>query len=96
MNTASIHTHPTKTINENFTKTLFRVERFENAVFACTYGQKKTELFENAEVTRSANLFRGLIIANTYASNMRSRVSYRFQINSSYTSGHAKTLRADA
>ena len=41
-------------------------------------------------------LFRGLIIANTYASSMRSRVSYRFEINSSYTCGRAKTLRVDA
>ena len=38
-------------------------------------------------------LFRGLIIANTYASSMRSRVSYRFQIDSSYTCGRAKTIR---
>ena len=29
-------------------------------------------------------LFRGLIIANTYASSMRSRVSFRFQIDLSY------------
>ena len=41
-------------------------------------------------------LFRGLIIANTYASSMLSRVSYRFEINSSYTCGRAKTLRVDA
>ena len=32
----------------NFSKTLSRVERFENAVFSCTCGQTKTELFENA------------------------------------------------
>ena len=38
-------------------------------------------------------LFRGLIIANTYASSMRSRVSYRFQIDSSYTCGRAETMR---
>ena len=38
-------------------------------------------------------LFRGLVIANTYASSMRSRVSYRFQIDSSYTCGRAKTTR---
>ena len=30
---------------------------------------------------------------NTYASSMRSRVSYRFQIDSSYTCGRAKTMR---
>ena len=36
------------------------------------------------------------IIVNTYASSMRSRVSYRFQINSSYTCGRAKTIRVDA
>ena len=28
------------------------MERFENAVFACTCGRTKTELFENADVTR--------------------------------------------
>ena len=38
-------------------------------------------------------LFRGLIIANTYVSRIRSRVSYRFQIDSSYTCGRAKTMR---
>ena len=30
---------------------------------------------------------------NTYASSMRSRVSYRFQIDSSYKCGRAKTMR---
>ena len=30
---------------------------------------------------------------NTYVSSMRSRVSYRFQIDSSYTCGRAKTMR---
>ena len=38
-------------------------------------------------------LFRRHIIANTYASSMRSRVSYRFQIDSSYMCGRAKTMR---
>ena len=38
-------------------------------------------------------LFRGLIIANMYVSRMRSCVSYRFQIDSSYTCGRAKTMR---
>ena len=38
-------------------------------------------------------LFRGLIIANKYASSIRSRVSYRFQIDSSYTCGRAKAMR---
>jgi len=33
---------------------------------------------------------------NTYASSMRSRVSYCFQIDSSYTCGRAKTLQVDA
>ena len=37
----------------NFSKTLSRVELFENAVFACTCGRTKTELFENADVTLS-------------------------------------------
>ena len=34
--------------------------------------------------------FTGSVIANTYASSMRSRVSYRFQINSSYTDGRKR------
>ena len=38
-------------------------------------------------------LFRGLVIANAYASSMSSWVSYRFQIDSSYTCGRAKTMR---
>ena len=33
------------------------------------------------------------IIVNTYASSMCSRVSYPFQIYSSYTCGQAKTVR---
>ena len=33
----------------NFSKTLSRVELFENADFPCTCGQTKTELFEKAE-----------------------------------------------
>ena len=38
-------------------------------------------------------LFRGLIIANMNASSMQhSRVSYRFQIDSLYTCGQAKTM----
>ena len=37
-------------------------------------------------------LFRGLIIANRCASRMRNRVSYRFQVDSSYTWGRAKTM----
>ena len=40
----------------NFSETLSRVERFENAVFVCTRGQTKTELFENAEVTLSVSI----------------------------------------
>ena len=36
-------------------------------------------------------LFRGVIIADAYASSMHSRVSYRFQIDSSYACGRAKT-----
>ena len=36
------------------------------------------------------------IIVNTYASSMRNRVTYRFQINSSYTCGRAKTIQVDA
>ena len=44
------------------------------------------------KVKDGANLlFRGLIIANKYASSIRSRVSYRFQIDSSYRCGRAKT-----
>ena len=43
-----------KMINENgFSKTLSRMEILENVVLACTCGQTKTELFENAEVTLS-------------------------------------------
>ena len=45
-----------KTITENrriFSKTLSRVELFENTVFACMCGRTKTELFENADVTLS-------------------------------------------
>ena len=38
-------------------------------------------------------LFRGLRIANTNASSMSSWVSYRFQIDSSYTFGRAKTMQ---
>ena len=44
MDTASVHTYPKKTINENGT--------FENALQS-TCGQTKTELFENAEDTLS-------------------------------------------
>ena len=40
----------------NFSKTLSRLELFENAVFACTCGQTKTELFENAEDTLSVSI----------------------------------------
>ena len=40
-------------------------------------------------------LFCGLIIANTYASSMRRRVSYRFQIDSSYKCGRAKIFFED-
>ena len=40
-----VHTYPLKTLS--------RVDLFENAVFACTCGQTKTELFENAEDTLS-------------------------------------------
>ena len=43
-----------------------------------------------------ANISPTFRIVNTYASSMRSRVSYRFQINSSYTCGRAKTIRVDA
>ena len=78
-------------------KTLFRVDLFENVVFACTYGQTKVELLENAEDTlygpihprNIRNLFKmagrlfPFLSSNTYASGMRSRVSYRFQIDSS-------------
>ena len=37
-------------------------------------------------------LFRGLIIANTYASSVRNRVSYHFQIDSLYTCRQGKTI----
>ena len=48
--TTFVHTYRWK---RNFSKTLSKVERFENAVFACTCGQTKTELFENVEDTLS-------------------------------------------
>ena len=37
-------------------------------------------------------LFRGLIIANTYASSVRNRLSYHFQIDLSYSYTQAKTM----
>ena len=37
--------------------------------------------------------FEGLIIVNTYTSSVSRRVNYRFQIDSSYTCGRAKTMR---
>ena len=37
--------------------------------------------------------FLSFIVANTYASSMRRRVSYRFQVDSSYTCGQAKTMQ---
>ena len=37
-------------------------------------------------------LFRGLIIANAYASSVRNRVSYHFQIDSLYTCRQGKTI----
>ena len=40
-------------LKRSFSKTLSRVELFENAFFACTRGQTKTELFENVEDTLS-------------------------------------------
>ena len=41
-------------------KTLYRVELFENAVFVCTCGQKKTGLFENAEDTQFQSTLRNI------------------------------------
>ena len=58
MDTASVHTNPMKTINENGT---FRKRSpewnffYENTVLVCTCGQSKTELFENAEDTLSVS-----------------------------------------
>ena len=37
----------------SFSKTLSRVDLFENAVFMLSFGRVKTELFENAGVTAS-------------------------------------------
>ena len=37
----------------SFSKTLSRVDLFENAVFMLSYGRVKTELFENADVIAS-------------------------------------------
>ena len=37
----------------SFSKTLSRVDLFENAVFMLSCGRVKTELFENADVTAS-------------------------------------------
>ena len=67
----------------------------------------KTELFENAEVTLSIPIHSApywkliqdgdgrfpFLSIDTYASSMRSQVSYRFQIDSSYTCGRTKTMR---
>ena len=49
MDTTSIHTYPTKTINENgaFRKRSPEWNFPENAVFTCTCGQSKTELTVN-------------------------------------------------
>ena len=83
------------------------MELFDNAVFASTCGQTKTELFENAEVTLSIPIHSApywkliqdgdgrfpFLSIDTYASSMRSQVSYCFQIDSSYTCGRTKTMR---
>ena len=55
---ASVHSYPMKTIDENgtFRKRSPDWNFFENAVFACTCGQTKTELFENAEDTLSVSI----------------------------------------
>ena len=51
----SVHTYPVKTIagKQNFSKTLSRVEMFENAVFVFSCEHLTTELFYNDDVMRS-------------------------------------------
>ena len=84
-------------------KRSMKTELFENAVFACTCGQTKTNFpkqYQFHSTPRNIrNLFKmadrrfSFLSFNTYASSMR---SFCFQIDSSYTCGRAKTLRVDA
>ena len=61
----------------------------------CNFKERHNNINPHQRNSKMAQIywFRGLIIANTYASSIRSRVSYRFQIDSSYTCGRAKTMR---
>ena len=88
----------------NFAKTLSRVELFENAIFACTWRQTKTELFENAEVTLSvpshSAQYKKLIqdggLGVKHAQSGKLSFSNRFIVYVWTGENDAKTLRVDA
>ena len=48
-----VHTETAFSVTRSFSKTLSRVDLFENAVLLFSFGRVKTELFENADVTAS-------------------------------------------
>ena len=88
----------------NFSKTLSRVELFENAIFACTWRQTQTELFENAEVTLSvpshSAQYKKLIQDGgrgvKHAQSGKLSFSNRFIVYVWTGENDAKTLRVDA
>ena len=88
----------------NLSKTLSRVELFENAIFACTWRQTQTELFENAEVTLSvpshSAQYKKLIQDGgrgvKHAQSGKLSFSNRFIVYVWTGENDAKTLRVDA
>ena len=103
--TASVHTYPMKTINENgtfrkrspewnFLKTLFWRVRVDRRKRSFSKTLRSHYQFQST-LHNIRNLFKMAVELsfNTYASSMRSQVSYRSQIDSSYTCGRTKTKR---
>ena len=81
-------------VGSPFSLTLFLPWFWHFKLFVRLWGTSQPHKPTPKKFKDGANLlFYGLIVANKYASSMRSRGSYRFQIDSSYMCGQAKTMR---
>ena len=97
--TASIPTYPMKPINENGTSRKHSPEwNFLKTLFSRVHEDRRKRNFSKTlkshyQFQATPRNIRNLFKTADGASSMRSRVSYRFQIDSSYTCGRAKTMR---
>ena len=83
-------------LKRRFSKTLFKVEVFENAVFAFTCGRVKTEVFENDDLIGACDRLNDLILLdNVHARHRALSYFLRFCVYEWTGENDSNTLRVD-